>query len=331
MNHCRSRLLLAPVVFSCLFLPVAGFSITTSYIDRADWADAAEGQEIVEDFNAVSPGGLAGNSTNEIGKLTVVYIDPPSAGGFVEIDNGTHQLNFDGSVFLRPLLDGGPKAEMILVFPTEVMAWGAEFMTPSSGDPPGVSFGEITNIVDIETIIPGPRGEDSFVGWVSDVPFDRVVLRDPYISFSHFGLDDVTWAVPPLRITGFGIDSEADYSITWPGTTGVAYRVECSTNMLESGSWQEIGTVVASTSPTVFTNVSGTEAGAHYRVAELDTADISVEKLESADPAQVDGSLVYTQDLRKSYEQLRAPSRQSSLDASCFGQTAGNFVYFTRT
>ncbi len=172
-------------------------SATTIFTDRTEWENAIAEQELgsiqTEDFNSTNPGTLPKNATTNVGLLDIEVIVPQGAQGVTIISDGTGEFNFDGSNYLHMGLDGTPKREVNISFSGPIVAWGADFGTRNTfSDDPAVTFGDVFE-QRLGQLIPGGLGNSSFVGFISEDPFDFLNFKDPFASTAVFGADNLSF------------------------------------------------------------------------------------------------------------------------------------------
>lgn len=174
----------------------SALSATTIFTDRTEWENAIAEQGLgniqTEDFNSTTPGALPKNATTNVGLLDIEVIVPENAKGVTTINDGTGEFNFDGSNYLHMGLDGTPKREVNITFSGPIVAWGADFGTRNTfSDDPEVTFGDDQER--LGQIIPGGLGNSSFVGFISEDPFDFLNFKDPSVSTAVFGADNLSF------------------------------------------------------------------------------------------------------------------------------------------
>ena len=188
------------LVVSALVLSASVNAATLTFTDRTLWETAVTGPIITEDFNKTTPGQLVANATSAVGSLSIQTINPTlQTPDFTQINDGTGSRTVDGSNYLQVKTDGAPVASANLIFPNSIVAWGMDFN--HFADQTHVTF------LDILELPVGPHNTSGFIGFISDTPFSQVALTDPYISFSHIGMDNISYvsAVPiPATVWLFG-------------------------------------------------------------------------------------------------------------------------------
>ena len=161
------------------------------FTDRAAW-EAAVGSFLTEDFNAIAPFRFRNNTTTTVGLLDIETVVPDGSTGFARITDGTSTSakNVDGTNFLNLQLDGTPKSLVSFDFSDPMQAWGFDYSFTDFGNLAEVSFGNFT------TKFGGP-GQSGFIGFISDTAFASADLKDPHVSFSALGVDNVSFAQMP--------------------------------------------------------------------------------------------------------------------------------------
>lgn len=177
------------------------------FTDRGAWEAALGGAPIVtEDFNDITPFVFGVGETLDTGNLQITRDgEPNGSDGALEIEPGGNFGTIDGTTFLSGETGVEPHERVEFRFNgASVLAFGADFTSPFSGDGIALSIGGDT--VNIDTIAGFGTG---FFGVISDSSFDlaTIVGTDEPISFQElWSADNVSYAIPaPGAMTLLGL------------------------------------------------------------------------------------------------------------------------------
>lgn len=144
------------VVFACAVAVAAGSSSAqfTVYTDRAAWESAVGGDFFLEDFNSVTTQEIADGSSLNTGLITISRDGSGNmADGGLAISPGTQFGNIDGTNHLDGETGAAPHENVKVSFNgLDVVAFGADFASPFSGD--GIAL-QVGNELFLLDTIPG--------------------------------------------------------------------------------------------------------------------------------------------------------------------------------
>ena len=169
----------------------------TVFTDRAAWEAALGGASITtEDFNSITPFVFSDGQTLDTGLVQITRDGSPNGGdGALEIEDGANFGNFDGTPFLSGETGIGPHERVEVTFNGQnVFAFGADFVSPFSGDGIGVDVNGQTFLLDYI-----PSFDSGFFGVISTGTFDGITIvgTPDDISFQElWQADNVSYAVP---------------------------------------------------------------------------------------------------------------------------------------
>jgi hypothetical protein len=177
--------------------------------NRAAWEAALGGATaVVEDFNALTPQIIANGATLDTGLLQITRDGSPNGGdGLLEIEPGGNFGNFDGTTFISGETGAAPHENVVVEFNGQnVFAFGADWVSPFSGDGIVLNFGTYT--VSLDSITGFNSG---FLGFVATgESFSSVTISgtEDDITFQElWSGDNFSYAVPApgtLALLGVG-------------------------------------------------------------------------------------------------------------------------------
>ena len=179
----------------------------TVYFDRTAW-EAAVGDFMVEDFNTQTPGVIADGATLDTGLIQITRDGSPNGGdGLLEIEPGGNFGNFDGTTFLSGETGASPHENVLVEFGGQsIFAFGADWVSPFSGDGIGIQVGNELILLDSITGF-----NSGFVGFVLDsgsTSSISIVGNPGAVTFQElWSADNFSWAVPSpsaLALLGMG-------------------------------------------------------------------------------------------------------------------------------
>jgi len=176
------------------------------FTDRAAWEAAVGGLFTLEDFNSIATGPITDGATLDTDKLQITRNGAPNgADGDLAITDGSAFGNIDGTNFLDGETGAAPHERVEFGFNGQsVIAFGADFSSPFSGDGIGIEFGDDLFLLD--SIDSGT----GFFGIVSDVAENNVAIvgTPDDITFQElWQADNIAYAVPApgsIALLGLG-------------------------------------------------------------------------------------------------------------------------------
>lgn len=187
------------LAFTCALSVCAGSASAdiTVFTDRSLWEEAANAAIVTEDFNAIGPQVIAPGATLDTGLIQITRDgEPNGSDGLLEIEPGANFGNLDGTTFLSGETGIEPHEVVNIGFNGQsVIAFGADWFSPFSGDGIGLMVGN--NLILLDQIAGFDQG---FVGFVSDGDsFDNVqIVGNPdSVTFQElWSADNVSYAIP---------------------------------------------------------------------------------------------------------------------------------------
>lgn len=191
-----TRITLAALCAATVATPaMAGIMV---FDNRAAWEAALGGASaVVEDFNSQTPGVIADGATLDTGLLQITRDGSANGGdGLLEIEPGSNFGNFDGTTFLSGETGAAPHENVIIEFNGQgIFAFGADWVSPFSGDGIVLNFGTYT--VSLDSITGFNSG---FLGFVATgESFSSVTISgtEDDITFQElWSVDNMSYAVP---------------------------------------------------------------------------------------------------------------------------------------
>ncbi len=188
------------VLISCAVVACAGSTLAQVQVftDRASW-EAAAGDFVTEDFNAIAPQIINDGATLDTGPLQITRDGSANGGdGLLEIEPGANFGNINGTTFLSG--ETGVTPHETVRFSANGVpftAFGADFFSPFSGDGIAIQAGD--DIVLLDSITGFNIG---FVGIVAlgNASFNEIqIIGNPdTATFQElWSADNVSFAVIP--------------------------------------------------------------------------------------------------------------------------------------
>jgi hypothetical protein len=169
----------------------------TVYTDRAAWEAALSAPIVTENFNAITPQVIGDGDTLDTGLVQLYRDGSPNGGdGALEIEPGSNFGNFDGTTFLSGETGAAPHEIVDVQFNSlRVIAFGADWVSPFSGDGIGLEVG--SELILLDSISGFGSG---FVGFISDSDvYDTIsIVGNPDdVTFQElWSADNFSYAVP---------------------------------------------------------------------------------------------------------------------------------------
>lgn len=161
------------------------------FTDRAAW-EAAVGDFVTEDFNAISPFVFSDGQTLDTGLLEITRDGSANGGdGVLEIEPGGNFGDLDGTNFISGETGITPHETVRIAADLPMVAFGADWFSPFSGDGIGLKAGDDvvlldsitgfnTGFVGIVAIGNASFNEIQIVGTVDDVSFQELWSADNF-------------------------------------------------------------------------------------------------------------------------------------------------------
>ena len=207
----RGGIVLVVVVAALMAAGPASAAVITVYTNQAAWEAAVGGMFETETFDGLpvtTP--LAANTTHALGLVEFEYPGAPDIGSYdddLPAITGDPDREFQGSVYQATWGGGDTKpGPHEFTFPYDVMAFGADFRTTTSGAMLTATMAGETIAFDDYLADPGT----GFLGVVSDTPFTTVVFDADGGGYTNeqFYMDDLSFSNIPepatLSLLGLG-------------------------------------------------------------------------------------------------------------------------------
>ena len=188
------------VITICALAAYAGTASAqiTVFTDRASWDAAVGGNFVLEDFNSTTPQDILDGQTLDTGLLQITRDGSPNnADGNLAISDGSTFGDIDGTNYLDGETGVTPHENVLFGFNgNPVYAFGADFVSPFSGDGINLSVGGQLFSLDV---IGSGSGFFGIVNLDGSAVGDIAIVGDPAdITFQElWQADNVVYAAVP--------------------------------------------------------------------------------------------------------------------------------------
>lgn len=187
------------IITACAAIACAGGAISQVQVftDRAAW-EAAVGDFVTEDFNAIAPQIINDGATLDTGLLQITRDGSANgADGLLEIEPGANFGNVDGTTFISGETGAEPHETVRISAGAPITAFGADWFSPFSGDGIAIQAGD--DVVLLDSIAGFDIG---FVGIIAmgSASFSEIQIvgtADPITFQELWSADNFSFAVVP--------------------------------------------------------------------------------------------------------------------------------------
>ncbi|MGE3180186.1 MAG: PEP-CTERM sorting domain-containing protein [Phycisphaerae bacterium] len=182
---------------AAMAMACSAFGGTMVFTDRGAWEAAVGGPIVTEDFNSLGTQSIADGQTLDTGLIQIKRDGSPNgADGALLIEPGSAFGNFDGTNFLDGETGAAPHERVDLSFGgANIVAFGADWVSPFSGDGIGIEVG--SDLILLDSITGFNAG---FVGFISDTDsFETIsIVGNPAnVTFQElWSADNFSFVVP---------------------------------------------------------------------------------------------------------------------------------------